>query len=298
MPLSPRVPDLDALDVLLSVERLGSMGAAGREHGLSQQAVSARVRSAERRLGIQIFDRRAPGVRPTAEGALVLAWATRILDAAEELASGVAALRGERRGGVRVAASMTIAEYLLPAWTVTMRHRFPDVVTSVQLHNSTEVAARVLAGEVDLGFVEGPEIPAGLAAREVARDRLVVVVPPGHDWVARDPIPVAELAATPLIQREPGSGTRITLEHAVPDCAPPLLELTSCTAVKAAVVAGNAPAVLSSLAVATDVKDGRLVPVGVDGLQLPRRLTAIWDPVRGLHGASRDFFDIALGATT
>lgn len=293
MPLSPRVPDLDAIDVLLSVERLGSMGAAGREHGLSQQAISARVRTAERRLGIKIFDRAATGVRPTAEGGLVLEWASRILDSAEELASGVAALRGERRGGVRVAASMTIAEYLLPAWTVTMRHRFSDVVTSVQLHNSTEVAARVLAGEVDLGFVEGPEIPSALSTREVARDRLVVVVPPGHEWVRRQPIPVSELAHTPLIQRERGSGTRITLEYAVPDCAPPLLELTSCTAVKAAVVAGNAPAVLSSLAVAADVKDGRLVPIRVAGLELPRRLTAIWDPMRGLRGAARDFFDIA-----
>lgn len=293
VPLSPRVPDLDAIDVLLSVERLGSMGAAGREHGLSQQAISARVRTAERRLGIKIFDRAATGVRPTAEGGLVLEWASRILDSAEELASGVAALRGERRGGVRVAASMTIAEYLLPAWTVTMRHRFSDVVTSVQLHNSTEVAARVLAGEVDLGFVEGPEIPSALSTREVARDRLVVVVPPGHEWVRRQPIPVSELAHTPLIQRERGSGTRITLEYAVPDCAPPLLELTSCTAVKAAVVAGNAPAVLSSLAVAADVKDGRLVPIRVAGLELPRRLTAIWDPMRGLRGAARDFFDIA-----
>ncbi|MER2207696.1 MAG: LysR family transcriptional regulator, partial [Rhodococcus sp. (in: high G+C Gram-positive bacteria)] len=51
MSLSPRVPELSALDVLLSVGRLGSMGAAGREHGLSQQAVSARVRSVERQLG-------------------------------------------------------------------------------------------------------------------------------------------------------------------------------------------------------------------------------------------------------
>lgn len=293
MPLSPRVPELSALDVLLTVERLGSMGAAGREHGLSQQAVSARVRSAERLFGIKVFDRAATGVRPTAEGALILEWASHILVTAEELASGVAALRGERQAGLRVAASMTIAEYLVPGWTVAMRHKFPSVVTSVRLLNSTDVSARVLAGEADLGFVEGPDVPASLRSCEVACDHLVVVVPPGHEWTRRAPIPIDELASTPLIQRESGSGTRTTLEHAVPGCVEPLLELTSCTAVKAAVIAGNAPAVMSSLAVAADLTDGRLVAVQVEGLRMPRRLQAVWDPACGVRGAARDFLDIA-----
>ncbi|WP_433606344.1 LysR family transcriptional regulator [Prescottella agglutinans] len=293
MPLSNRVPELAALDVLVAVGRLGSMGAAGREHGLSQQAVSARVRSAERQLGLRVFDRGAGGVQPTAEGALVLEWASAILDSAEELASGVAALRGERDANLTVAASMTIAEYLVPGWTVTMRRKYPNVVTSVRLLNSTEVAAQVRAGEADLGFVEGPVAPDGLRSVEVARDELVVIVPPGHKWTRRAPIAMTELATTPLIQRESGSGTRTTLEHAVPGCVDPLLELTSCTAVKAAVVAGNAPAVVSSLAVEADLGDGRLASVEVEGLTMPRRLLAVWDETRGLRGAARDFLDIA-----
>ncbi|MFD4366221.1 LysR family transcriptional regulator [Rhodococcus sp. NPDC058521] len=296
MPISPRVPELGALDVLLSVERLGSMGAAGREHGLSQQAVSARVRTSERLLGIKVFDRGAGGVQPTREGALILEWASLILETANELASGVAALRGEREAGLTVAASMTIAEYLVPGWTVAMRRRFPDVVTSVKLLNSTEVSATVLSGGADLGFVEGPDIPARLQSREVARDHLVVIVPPDHEWANRPAITVDEFTRTPLIQRESGSGTRTTLENALPQCVDPLLELTSCTAVKAAVVAGNAPAVVSSLAVAADLTDGRLASVEVEGLDLPRRLTAVWDRDRGLRGPARDFLDIALAA--
>ncbi|MBM9835054.1 LysR family transcriptional regulator [Rhodococcus hoagii] len=295
MPLSNRVPELAALDVLVAVGRLGSMGAAGREHGLSQQAVSARVRSAERQLGLRVFDRGAGGVQPTAEGALILEWASAILDSAEEMASGVAALRGERDANLTVAASMTIAEYLVPGWTVAMRRKYPNVVTSVRLLNSTDVAAQVRAGEADLGFVEGPTAPDGLRAVEVAHDELVVIVPPDHKWIARAPIDPSELAATPLIQRELGSGTRTTLEHAVPGCVDPLLELTSCTAVKAAVVAGNAPAVVSSLAVEADLHDGRLASVPVQGLRMPRRLLAVWDGSRGLRGAARDFLDIACG---
>ncbi|MFF0815584.1 LysR family transcriptional regulator [Rhodococcus sp. NPDC003318] len=295
MPLSPRVPELGALDVLVSVARLGSMGAAGREHGLSQQAVSARVRSAERQLGIKVFDRNPTGVTPTYEGGLVLEWAAGTVTAAEHLASGISALRGEREANLTVAASMTIAEYLVPGWTVTMRRRHPNVVTSVRLLNSTDVAALVLAGGAALGFVEGPEVPSGLDFREVARDELVVVVPPAHPWARSGPIAPTELARTPLIQREFGSGTRNTLEQAVPGCVAPLLELTSCTAVKAAVVAGNAPAVVSSLAVAADLADGRLVAVELAGLRIPRRLLAVWDRDRGLRGSAREFLDIAAG---
>ncbi len=102
-----------------------------------------------------------------------------------------------------------------------------------------------------------------------------------------------ELAATPLIQREAGSGTRTTLERALPDAVAALLELSSTTAVKAAVLASSAPAVISSLGVAGELADGRLVAVTVSGLQLRRPLRAIWrDGVR-LRGPARDFLAIA-----
>lgn len=74
----------------------------------------------------------------------------------------------------------------------------------------------------------------------------------------------------------------------MPGCVAPLLELTSCTAVKAAVVAGNAPAVVSSLAVAADLVDGRLAAVELRGLEIPRRLLAVWDRGRGLRGSARE----------
>ncbi len=66
-----------------------------------------------------------------------------------------------------------------------MRRKYPNVVTSVRLLNSTDVAAQVRAGEADLGFVEGPTAPDGLRAVEVAHDELVVIVPPDHKWIAR-----------------------------------------------------------------------------------------------------------------
>ena len=291
-PLSPRVPDLAALDVLVTVARVGSLGKAASVHGLSQQAVSARVRTAERLLGVQVFDRSSTGVTLTAAGELLLAWVEEVLDAASHLAVGAAELRGERDTHLTVAASMTVAEYLVPQWTVTMRMEHPEVATAVRLGNSSEVVELVRLGAVELGFVESPEIPAGLQSQVVDHDDLVVIVPPDHRWAGRR-VTMDELAATPLIQREAGSGTRTTLERALPDAVAALLELSSTTAVKAAVLASSAPAVISSLGVAGELADGRLVAVTVSGLRLRRPLRAIWrDGVR-LRGPARDFLAIA-----
>ena len=294
MTLSPRVPDLAALDAMVSVARLGSMSAAGRELGLSQQAVSARVRAAERDVGLRVFERTSSGVALTPEGVAVLEWAQNVLVAAEKFATGVRSLLREERANLTVAASMTVAEHLVPGWIVRMRTSHPDVHILMRLMNSAEVAQQVLDGRADIGFIEGPDIPSGLGVRVVATDELVVVTGPEHEWARRASVQVDELARTALVQREPGSGTRTTYESAVRPSEPPLLELNSVTAIKSAVVTANAPTVLSSLAVEADVRDGRLVRIDVDGVSMRRRLRAVWNKQEPLRGPRRDFLDIAV----
>ncbi|WP_072802487.1 LysR family transcriptional regulator [Rhodococcoides yunnanense] len=295
MTLSPRVPDLAALDVMVSVARLGSMSAAGREHGLSQQAVSARIRAAERDIGLRVFHRTSSGVGLTPEGVPVLEWAESVLTAAETFATGVRSLLREESAQLTVAASMTVAEHLVPGWMVRMASRFPGVAAQMRLMNSTEVTQHVLDGRADLGFVEGPNVPPGLGVRVVATDELLVVVAPDHRWARSASVTVDELSATPLVQREPGSGTRTTYENTVRPTAPPLLELNSVTAIKSAVATADAPTVLSSLAVAADIRDGRLVRIDVENLTMPRQLRAVWNPETPMRGPRRDFLDIAAG---
>ena len=99
---------------------------------------------------------------------------------------------------------------------------------------------------------------------------------------------------TPLVQRELGSGTRVTFEAALGEAADPLLELTSVAAVKAAVLSSDAPAVLSSLSVAPELADGKLVRIEVSGVAMPRVLRAVWDRNRGLRGPARDLVDLAI----
>lgn len=303
MPLAPLFADLRSFDLLLSVARLGSVGQAAREHGVSQPAASARLRQLERRLGVALLNRTPRGSTLTGEGALVADWARTAIDATDALAAGVGALRAAHDSTLRVAASQTVSEYLFPGWIVAVRAAHPALGVTLDAVNSADVARRVLAGEVDLGFVEGPDLPAGLHAEDVGNDRLALVVAPGHPWTRRR-VTVTELAATPLVAREANSGTRRALESALraagaTTLAPPLLELSSTTAIKYAVAAGSGPAVLSSLAIAGEVGRGSLVEVtvradpGGSPLVLQRKLRAVWPTGQPLSGPARDLYSIA-----
>lgn len=183
--------------------------------GIAQPSASKRIALLERRLGLPLLERTPRGSTLTPQGVMVSAWAAQVLSAAEELMRGAEAVRHGRAAHLRIAASMTVAEYLLPRWLGELQHREPQVQVGLDVQNSAEVA-RLVGGGIELGFVEGPSVPPGLASRVVATDRLVVVVAPGHPWARRrTALLAAELAATPLVVRERGSGTRETLDLAL-----------------------------------------------------------------------------------
>jgi len=302
--LSPRVPELHALELLAAVARLGSLSAAAAEVGISQQAASSRVRTMESLVGAPLLTRSRRGSALTEAGELVVQWASRVLEAAEQLDAGIAALRSDRRAHLRIAASLTIAEHLLPGWMVGLRAaqqqrgQEPTDITMTAT-NSERVAAMVIAGEVALGFVEGPDVPRGLRRRLVGTDELVVVVGPGHPWAqrGRHRVSAATLAATPLVVREAGSGTRTVLEHALQGHpgTQPALELSSTAAVRSAVAAGAGPAAVGAYAVRDDLATGRLVRIDVTGIDLTRRLHAVWRG--GAHPPEGPARDLVVWAT-
>lgn len=284
-------PDLKALELLVGIDDSGSLGLASKAAGVAQPNASRMIRALERRLGAQLVDRSPRGSTLTAQGTVIVHWARQVLDDSRQLLDAAEALRAERDAQLTIAASMTVAEHLLPGWLAQYRRIHPDVHVHLQMQNSTTVFERVADASCDLGFVESPYVPSNLHKMVVARDRLTVVVDPGHTWARRRrPITVAELAATPLVTREAGSGTRSTLDVALQrfDRPPPLLELASSAAIRASVLGGVGPAVLSSLAVVDDVRSGALREVDVQDLKLHRTLRAVWRPPRQLGGPAGD----------
>jgi DNA-binding transcriptional LysR family regulator len=292
-------PDLESLRLLVLVGEHGSLTAAAEELGVTQPAASKRISLLERRLGVPLLVRTRQGSRMTEAGELVAGWARRVIAELDVLVDGAAALRRESSAHLAVAASLTLAEHLLPSWLGALRATHPELRVALEVANSTRVCRSVADRAADVGFVEAPTPPSGLRSCPVAQDRLVLVVAPGHPWAARrDPVDAATLARTPLVTREAGSGTRDTAERALrqvgEQSAAPLLELGSSAAVRSTVRAGEGPALLSELAVAPDVAAGILLVVPVTGVDFTRTLRAVWLSGVRPRGVAAALVDLAV----
>lgn len=278
-------PDLDALELLVAIADLGSLSAAASALGLAQPNASRTLSRLERRLGTRLIDRGARGSEPTPAGRVAVEHARRVLDAADDLVEQVRTAAGQ--GRVRIIASQTVAERLMPVFLAALAADMPGVPASFEVDNSAGVLAALRRGRADIGFVEGAEEPAGLGSLVIGRDRLVAVVAPGHPWARdarrrREGVDADTLAATPLVVREEGSGTREVLRQALAPrpLAEPALVLHSNAAVRTAVAGGAGPAVLSELIVEADLREGTLVRIPVRDLELHRLLRVVWDGPR------------------
>jgi len=290
-------PDIASLELLVGIDDLGSLGAAARAAGVAQPNASRAIRQLEKRFGVTLLERSPRGSSLTAQGTVIVHWARQVLAEAEQLLDAAAALQVEREAHLTVAASMTVAEYLLPAWLGTLRKVNPEVRIQLLVCNSLQVLEHITDGSCDIGFVEGPSVPDGLNKATVARDRLVVVVHPSHPWARRRRVlTMAELAATPLLEREPGSGTRRTVDLALAEFAraAPLLELGSGAAIRTSALNGVGPAVISTLAVSNVLESGELRTVEVADLDLHRTLRAVWRGPRKLAGPAGELLKLVL----
>jgi DNA-binding transcriptional LysR family regulator len=285
MPLPTWMPDLPTLDLFLSVAELGSVGRAAQAHGITQPSASSRLARLERQLGVALFVRSRRGTALTPVGEVVIAWARVVVDSARALTDGVETLRRDQDARLRIAASLTVAEHLMPQWLLRLRRAHPEVDVAVTVENSQEVCAGVRAGTCDVGFIESPELPDDLAGEQVGVDRLALVVARDYPLAARAKrgIRARDLPDLPLLLREPGSGTRDTFLHALSATlggrsvpAPHAIELGSTTTIVATALAGGGVAVVSARAVAAEIADGRLVEVAVPDLTLTRPLHAVW----------------------
>ena len=297
--MSEAVRDLGALRALREVGRRGSIAAAATVLGVSQQALSARMRTLERTMNVTLLVRSPGGSYLTEQGRLIVGWAEDVLDAADRLEAGLRSIRSGVSHRLAIAASQTIAEHLVPHWLVELRgieqasaeqaraEQAPGhtpTVVELTVANSTRVIELVRDVNVRLGFIETPHLPADLVTAHLRDDEMLVVTAPGHPWARRRrPLSLTEIAATPMVMREDGSGTRVTLTDHLAAQHPPLsariaMELGTSAAVRSAIAEGVGPGVLSRLAVRDDLVLGRLVAIEVAGPPLIRQFTAVWRP--------------------
>ena len=278
---------LRQLEVFAEVLKSGSTTQASQMLALSQSAVSAALTDLEGQLGVQLFDRVGKRLVVNEHGRLLYPRALALLEQATEIEQ----LFREDNGAIRVYASSTIGNYLLPEMIGRYRRDFPDLPIERSVGNSQDAINAVADFRVDIGFIEGPCHSADIVAEPWLEDELVVFAAPDSPLLEGE-VTLARLSAQPWILREKGSGTREIVDYLLLSHLPQFrlgMELGNSEAIKHAVRHGLGISCLSRRVIAEQLESGKLVEVTVPLPGLNRTLWRIHHRQKHLSNALQRF---------
>lgn len=269
------IENLNQLVVFDAVARAGSVTRGAEQLMVSQPVVSKHLNNLQRKLNSKLIERRGRGIRLTEAGVVVATLARRIVSIAADVDRALADLDSLRSGQLRIGASTTISVYMLPELLVRFRRKFPGIRLGVETENSEILAARMLAGEIDVGLAEAPIESPGIDCVAFMHDQLVPIVSPQHPFARQRRISKAAFFREPLIAREAGHRAFNLIQQAISQSGiviKPSLSLASTEAVKRAVSAGLGVALVSRLSISMETAARKLVELSVSGLHIQRPL--------------------------
>ncbi|HAA89592.1 MAG: Transcriptional regulator LysR family [Thermoanaerobacterales bacterium 50_218] len=262
------------------VEKKSLTKAAQALH-LTQPAVSKHLRSLEQYYGTTLVHRTTRDIELTEAGKVVYHYSKQVVGLLQKSREEVKNIAGCVKGELLIGASTIPGEYLLPHLLGRFQQLYPEVKVKMEIADSEVIVRKVLANEVEVGFVGVPVTNRALQEELVYEDELVVIVPRNHRFAGRQEITLEELLTEPLLVREKGSGTRRVIEGRLaeqgvdPRSLKVKLELGSTEAVINAVIAGLGISLVSRLAAQLHADSGELACLRLKGLSFKRGLFLI-----------------------
>ncbi len=290
--------DLASVRLFLAVVELGSVSKAAARHGLSQPSATARLHKLERQLGVELLDRSPTGSQATPAGVRLAPACSEMLTSAATLVDRAEHLRDDHLH-LPIATTRHVIDHFLADWITAAE--LGDVRIAVTEADTLRVAQAVRAGEVVLGFTDGPRPPVGLRSEIAASERLLPVVGRTHRWFdRRRPLDASELASSTLVLQRPGSGTRDVVDAALAEhelgAVGDLVEVPSATAARLAALNGDGVAFLPACRVERDLDVGQLAVVPVRGTVIDQPVRVVWRGAQPSLRAARRLLD-AIAAT-
>lgn len=287
--------NLHHLRLFAAVADERGFGRAAAVLRLSQPAISRAIAELERGVGVPLLDRSGKAVRLTDAGERLYARARELFGVERAAEQELSELRGLQGGVLRVAASTTIATYVLPKLLGQFRASHPGVRITVSSANTRSVAKMLLEWRVDIALAEGPVSNQRMDVRPWMEDELVLIASPTHRFARGRRAPLADLAAESFIVREPGSGTREVMRRALEAHGVKLgrtMRLGGTEAIKQGVAAGLGLAFVSKAAVGDQVALGTITVVPVPGLSIGRTFAELRLRGRAASPAAQAFAEL------
>ncbi len=302
-PLAPKIT-LKQLVVFVSIYQTGSTSRASEELHLSQSAVSSALTTLESRLQMPLFERVGRRLNPHANAQPIYVQAQALLDQALTLEH----YHKHQAGQLHIGASTTIGNYVLPTLVAQMYETLPQANIELYIANTREVVSEIEQLNIDIALVEGMPRPSDskvIEQRAWRTDTLMIFAKRDSRWLRQSAeyneedgsyaLTTEQLSKLPLLVREAGSGTRQIIDEQLLQYLPNaevIRAVAQSEAIKNMVIADIGLGCLSQYVIEKELRDNRLVPVKVAGIDLSRTWWLVWHKARHQSPIWQTFIDM------
>ena len=265
------------LQVFYKVAKRLNFTRAAAELFISQPAVTKHIKELEGEYKATLFERSGnKKILLTTAGETLLQYAEKLLDVYRELDYDMNLLVKQHSGVLRIGASTTVAQYIIPPVLAQFHKKFREIKVLLKTGNTEDVEQALLNKEIEFGIIEGISRNPQIKYEEYLQDELVLVCAAGNSLIKKDSIKPEELKNFPLLLREPGSGTLDVIAHALKPHNIKLadlqveMQLGGTESIKSYLLHSNCLAFLSVHSILKELKNNECRVIDIKGLAIER----------------------------
>ncbi|WP_353164407.1 LysR family transcriptional regulator [Empedobacter brevis] len=264
------------LKVFDTVARRLNFTKAANELNITQPAVTKHIKEIELNLNIKLFERNGTKIKLTQAGEILLKYTEEIFSIYQKMEFEIGQLQEKQKGHLRLGASTTIAQYVLPPILAEFRKRFPEIQLNLVIHNSEKIEDLLTNNKIDVGLIEAQIKNRTFHYFPFMKDEIVLVARQNHPLSTKNHLKTDDLLQIPFVLRESGSGTLETIDLALKAKNIKLNELKteirlgSTESIKSYLLHSDTLAFLSVQSILQELKSHTLTIIDVKNMDIPR----------------------------
>jgi LysR family transcriptional regulator, transcriptional activator of the cysJI operon len=273
------------LKVFYTVSQKLSFTKAAEALFISQPAVTKHIKELEEQLGTSLFKRNGSNITLTRAGQILVKHAQHIFETYAALENEIAQLSDAVSGNIRIGASTTLAQYVLPRILAMFKSTHPAIHFTFTSGNSEAIEQMVMAEQIDIAIVEGNSRHPQITYEPFVKDEIVLVSKPGNAIAQKGEIKPSQLLSVPLVLREQGSGTLDVIYKALKKNGIRIkdlkieIQLESTESIKQYLLHTECAAFLSIHSITKELQQNELTIIDIKGMDISRTFQFIH-----LHG--------------
>ena len=264
------------LKVFFTVANRLSFTKAAKELFITQPAISKHIQELEEQYKIKFFERNGSKISLTNAGELLLKHTKSIFEVYREIDFDMSALINQQRGLLRLGASTTISQYIIPPLLARFQKKLQEIKVNLLNGNTEQIEKALLNKEIEIGIVEGQSKNQSIKYTEFLKDELVLVCNSKNPLISKEQVNQEDLKSMRFVMREQGSGTLEVIEYALKPFEINLSQLTiemqlgSTESIKSYLMNSDCVAFISIHAIEKELKNNELVILDIDNLVIER----------------------------